>query len=275
MAVTLDPTQLAFTVLGAAALFVGILLYMQRPPVTHRAVVASLPWFIAGGVFHALQGVVGYPAAVLPLLELPWAYLVAVTLGGFAWTLIAQFASSRDARGFVPHYFGTMGVGLLLAPTVLLIVHAGAMSPRTLFVWGLIPVVAGILTYLILIALGLWMPSPTYFAGAAGVVVIYGVTLNGIVAALALELGGQAPPTWLVELASQVARSQWISYPLALITGAIWVRLAIGIAVIRGLALLGRSHQVAAERGLDIAIVLSIVLTANAFLLGLTGGWIA
>lgn len=275
MVVSLEPTQVVYAVLGTAALFVGALLYVQRPRVTHGTVVASLPWLIAGGVLHALRGVIGYPEVVLPVFEVPWVYLLTATIGGFAFTLIRQFSSSRGGDEFTPHYFGLMGVGLLLAPLVLLIVSAGATSPQTLFVWALVPVVAGIVTYLTLIALGLWMPSPTYFAGSAGVVVIYGVTLNGIVAALAIGLGDQAAPQWLATLASSLAQHQLVTYPMALVAGAIWVRLAIGIVAIRLLAALGRTHQSLAERGLDLAIVSSIVLSANSFLLGLVGGWIA
>ncbi|MFB6096745.1 MAG: hypothetical protein ABEJ74_05100 [Haloferacaceae archaeon] len=274
MIVSVTLTQLALPGLCAAALFVAALLYLQRPAVTHGTVVAWLPWLVAGGVLHALRGVVGYPAVVASVFELPWVYLLTATVGGFGWTLITQFASSRGAREFVPHYFGLMGVGLLLAPGVLLIVSAGAASPQTLFVWALVPVVAGILTYLTLIALGLWMPSPTYFAGSAGAAVVYGVALNGIVAALAIGVGGQAAPPWLVVLASAVARLDPVTYPLALVSGAVWVRLALGIAAIRLLAALGRSHDALAQRGLDLAIVASVVLSANAFLLGFVGGWV-
>lgn len=266
--------HVAVGALVGGALAVGLLLHLQRPTVDRAAVLASLPWLVVGVALHALRGIVGYPDAVAGVLRFPWTYLLAATLAGLAWLVVATVVDP-GAQAICPHYVGVAGIGALLPPTTVLAVHAGAAGPRLLVVWLVVPIVASLVTYVLMIGLGLLMPDTGYFARSLGAVVIFGLALDGVGTALALAFGFGpgvgAPIGFPVGPAAVLPLS--LTRPLTVAGVAVWLRLVVAVSVLGLLAAINRWRPAAAERGLELATVASIVVAANTFLFVLAGGF--
>lgn len=261
--------------LTALAAGVALLLYVQRLEPSRRGVFAWLPWLGTGAALHALGGDLGYPDVVWPLLRSPWVYVLVASIGGIAWTMLVQVTADESEPANVPRYFGLGGLGALLPPLVLLIVQQGVVSPTRLVLWVAAPMVAVVVTYGLLVCLGLWLPGPAYFAGFAGGLILFGAALEAITLALAFGLEGDVTSPIAVALATNVA---WLgpgAVPLLALVFAVWVRLAFGVGVLVVLEALRRPHPVLAERGLKVATVGTLALSTNTFMLALADGWFA
>ena len=257
--------------LVGAGVAVGLLLYLDRPTVDRRVVLASLPWVAAGTALTALRGIVGYPPPLAVLLGLPWAYLLAGTLGGLVWMLVASVV---DRRGIRPHYFGVTGAGVLLALTAALVVRGAVVAPTVLAGWLAVPLVAALATYVVLIGLGLWLPDAGYFAGTAGAAVVFGLVLDGAGTALAFGLGNRIASPIGVPVGAIDPLVGGGAHPLVVAWAVVWVRLVVAVAVLVGLTALDRARPRVAERGLELATVASVAVAANTFLFAV-GGWMA
>lgn len=266
----LSPSTVVGVLVGTG-LAVGVLVYLDRPAVDRTVVLASLPWIAAGVALTALRGMVGYPEPLAVLLGFPWAYLLAGTLGGLVWVFVASVVDRRGAR---PHYFGVAGFGTLFALTAALVVRGAVIAPVVLAVWLAVPLVAALATAVVLVGLGLWLPDAGYFADAAGAVVIFGLVLDGTGTALAFGFGNRiaSPLRFPVGVIDPLLGGG--AHPLAVAWAVVLVRLALGVAVLLGLTALDRTRPAAAERGLELATVLTAVVAANTFLFAL-GGWFA
>lgn len=271
MPVPLAPGTRSIAALIAVAGAVSVLIAAQRPALSRRGVVASLPWFVTGATLHALGGGLGYPDALIPILGGPWAYLCVGVGGGVVWTLLNLLTAGR---GVEPAYVGSVGVGTLLPPVVLLVVRGGLADPRVLALWAAVPLLAVLVAYATLLALGVCFPEPAYFAGIVGAVVVFGCAVDGITTALVVELGGGSVSLALPALAGDDPRSLTDLHPLLLPGTLVWSRLALGVATLVGLELLDRTRPRLAERGLGLVTVGSVVLGANTFMLVLGRGWL-
>ncbi|MFB6080373.1 MAG: hypothetical protein ABEJ81_05190 [Haloferacaceae archaeon] len=255
----------------AVALAVGLLIRIQGPTLDRRVVLASLPWVAAGAALHALDGVVAYPSPLSVLVGLPWAYLLAVTLGGLVWLLLTAVLDPA-VRSVRPRYFGVTGLGVLLALTTALVVHHGLAAPAFLAVWLSAPIVAAFVTYVLMFGLGVWMPDSGYFAGSAGAALVFALAIDGIGTALALAFRRVVSPLGL-PLGTNVPPLSGIAHPLAVVVAIVWLRLILAVAVLGGLAALDRRRPTVAERGLELATVATGVVAANTFLVALGGGF--
>lgn len=261
------------------ALAVGLFLYLQRPSVRRRTVLAALPWLAVGVALHALRGIVAYPDAARAVLGIPWVYLLAATLAGLARLIVGEVVGS-GARSLRPYYIGVAGIGALLPPATALIARAGTVAPERLAVWLLVPVMAGAATGLLMIGLGLWLPELRYFAGGTGAAVLFGLTLDGIGTALAFGFGTRiGAPVGLLPGADAVLPVPAgtplpvpAGTPLAVASALVWLRLAVGIGALGLLTALAGRRPAAAERGLELATVVSVVVAANTFLFALGRG---
>jgi uncharacterized membrane protein len=271
MSVASGPGAWTVGALVAAAAVVVALLVAQRPPVSRQGVVASLPWFVTGATLHAFPDGLGYPEALSPLLSGPWAYLSVGVVGGLVWTLLNLLT---PGRGVAPAYVGSMGVGVLLPPVVLLVVQGGLADPRVLALWVAVPLLAVLVAYATLLALGVCFPEPAYFAGVVGAVVVFGCTVDGVATALVVELGAGSVSLALPAVAGGDPRSLAALHPLVLPGVLVWSRLALGVAALVGLELLNRTRPRLADRALAAATVGSVVLGANTFMLVLGRGWL-
>lgn len=262
--------QFALGALVGVAVAVGLFLSLQRPAIRRTTVLATLPWVAVGVALHALRGIVAYPGAARVVLGLPWVYLLAATLAGLAW-LLATEMTDPAARALRPYYVGTAGMGALLPPAAALAARAGVVAPERFAVWLLVPILAGVVTYLLMLGLGLWLPELGYFAGPTGAAVLFGLALDGIGTALAFGFGERiAAPVSLLPGPAAVLPLPG-GHPLAVAWAVVWLRLAVGIGALGVLAALGRWRPAAAERGLELATLVSVVVAANTFLFALGG----
>lgn len=263
----LTPDRIVVGALVGVALAVGLVLSLQRPAVDRAAVLASLPWLVVGVTLDALGGVVEYPAMATRVVRAPWAYLLAATLGGLAWLLVTSVVEP-ESRAVRPHYVGTAGIGALLPTTAVLVVHAGVTAPERLVVWLVAPVVAAVVTYVVMIGLGLCMPNSGYFAGTTGAAVTFGLALDGIGTALAFGFGMAvvSPPGPLGALPGPIPPALIVAWAL------VWLRLVVAVGAIGVLSALERRRPAAAERGLELLTVVCVAVAANTYLLALGGG---
>lgn len=251
------------------ALAVGLFVYLRRSPVGRPTVVASVPWAALAVALHALRGVLDYPAVVAPALERPWVYPFVAALAGLAWVFIGSMLAGRP-RVTRPHYFGMLGVGALLPPATVLVVGGDVTAPTLLVGWLVVPLLASLVTYVVMIGMGLWLPDAGYFGGLPGAVVVFALAVDGIGRALAFGVGGAAAsPAGLDTLAAALGYAT----PVTVVSAAVWLRLAAAIAVIGVLTALARRRPQAAERGLELTTVVAGLVAANTFLLTLGGGF--
>lgn len=263
------PESPALVVLLGAAAAVGSLLYLRRSPVGRRTVIASLPWVAVGVALHAVRGVVAYPAVFSPVLDPPWVYLLVATLGGLVWVLLGSLVVGTGRR---PHYFAAAGFGTLVPPTSALVVYGSVTAPEVLVLWLTVPLVATLVTYVVMLALGLWLPDSGYFAGSAGAVVVFALAVDGIGRALAVGLGRPFAASVGLTRAVDAALLGLVETPFTAVSTAVWFRLAFAVAVIGLLTALARRWPRAAERGLELTTVATVLVAANTFLLALGGG---
>lgn len=270
------PETLSLAIFVLLVVAAALLLYVQRPTVTRPVVYASLPWLVAGAVLQSLARPVDYPAAVEPLLRFPLSYLLMAALCVVAWTMLVQSRTSERARSLVPTYLGVMGLGALLGPFAVLVLVGGASLPfEQLLSWLVAPVVALVTTYVALVALGLWLPRTAAFVGSAGGVVLFGATLDAVVAALVVSLVGDGGFGALDAVAAPVAAAVGVSPLAVLVWTVVWTHLAVAVVVVSALALLHRSRPALAERGLHLSVVASVLVGANGLVVALSGGVVA
>lgn len=266
----------ATAVLLAAATAVVALLVFDRPVTNRETVLAALPWLVTAAPLHALRGHVAYPAAVEDALATPWVFLLVGTLWGGTWLLLAQLTTGDGAHRRVPRYLALVGIGTALAPfTVLVTTYAAGAPTQRLFAWAATPVLACLVTYVALVAMGLWLPRAASFAGLAGGLLLFGVALHAVVATLSLSFGGWSPSPLLVDLGQRVAILLEVPLPLALAWITIWSRMVVAVLTIAALATAARWRIDVGERGLDAATLISVVVGSNTFVLALTSGVIA
>lgn len=266
------PEFLVFVVLVAVATAVGAYLYLQRPPIGRATVLATLPWIVVGVALHALRVMVGYPEVVLPVMAFPWIYLLTGALAGLVWILLASVLAP-GRRAVCPHYFGVMGIGVLLPLTVVLVVRGIGVAPEVLVAWLAVPLVAAVVTYVVMIGLGLWMPDCGYFAGSAGAAVTYGLAIDGIATALAFGFGARIAAPIGFPVVVEAVPVDWLTQSMAVVWATVWLRLVFAVALLLALTAIDRWRPAVAERGLELTTVLTAVVAANTFLFALGGGF--
>lgn len=264
--------------LGGFALLVGaslFLLAVQRPTVTRPLVFSVLPWLAAATVVGSLRPALDYPPGVETVLRFPWGYLLLACLCVVAWTMFVQSRTSERARAVVPTYLGLMGAGVLLGPVGILVLVGGASMPLTqLLSWLVTPVVALVVTYVALLALGLWLPRTAAFVGTAGGVVIFGATLDAVATGLAIALGDPAF-VLTAPLAPSLAALGGFSPTAVAVWADVWIRLLAAVAVLGGLAFVSRSRRSLAEYGLLVGVVVSVLAGTGALVAAISGGAVA
>lgn len=268
---TLD--TLPLLALSLLVVATGFLIYVQRPRLSRPAVYASLPWLVTGAVLQVLAEPVAYPAGVKRVFAFPFSYVLLGCLCVVAWSMLVQLWTSERARSLVPTYLGVMGLGTFLGPFAVLVLVGGTSLPfEQLLSWLVMPVLALVTTYATLVALGLWLPRTAAFVGIGGGVVFFGVTLNAIVTAFSVSLTGRAPPEFLVDVIAPTAALLGLSRHAAFVWGIVWVHLLVAVFVVWSLAAAGRSRPAVSERGLYVAMVASVLVGANSFVVVLAGG---
>lgn len=117
-----SPETVAFVGVGAAAVLTVALLAVERPPVNGLTVVATAPWMVVAGIFHALSATGAYPDGLSPLFQLPMGFVVTFVVAGLVWVPLLQLATLRDFTAGSGRYLAAAGTGaaIVLLTTLLL-----------------------------------------------------------------------------------------------------------------------------------------------------------
>lgn len=252
---------------------IALLLYLERPVVTRDTVLSALPWLVAATLLHALQNTVSYPSIVEPVLAFPWVLLLLGSLWGSVWMLLTQVIKGKQTHRLVARYLGLIGIGTTVVPFSVTVVTYGAGVPvERLLAWAMTPVLACLITYVMLINLWILLPRTAAFAGFTGALLLFGFALHAVIVAFAVVYGTWPSSPLLVAATERLAVAIDVSETLALVWITIGGWLLVAIAAIVGFDVLKRWHTTLGQRGFDAATVLSVVVGSNTFVLALVQG---
>ena len=192
------PSLLYLAVLLAGLVTVAALLYVTRPPVTQRTVLAFVPWIITGAVLHVFyqlgtsfeQQV--YPEWVEPLFAAPAVYVTTFVGMGAVWLLATLLGTARGGgEDRSTRYFAAAGVGVVVPLVGLLVWQAlgPELDPQPV-VPILVLIGTGALTFLVYVAIGAWRTWVIAEARLAGALVLFAHLLDGISTAVAVDVFG-------------------------------------------------------------------------------------
>lgn len=260
-------------VLVCCATAIGLLLFFERPVVTRDTMLSTLPWLFLATLLQAIRGTINYPSVVESAFAFPWILLLVGSLWGSAWLLVTQFVNGEQPHRRVARLLGLIGVGAVVAPFSITVATYGADVPMgRLLAWAITPVLACLITYVMLASLWVLLPRTATFAGFTGALLLFGLALHAIVVALAVAYGEWTSPPLLVAATERLAVALAVSETLALVWILVGGCLLAAVAAIVVCALLKRWHTVLGQRGFDVATVLSVVIGSNTFVVALVQG---
>ncbi|AXR79410.1 DUF63 family protein [Natrarchaeobaculum sulfurireducens] len=218
----LGPT---LVILGGVVAF----LWSLDPPVTDRTVLAFVPWMLFGSTLHVLHRLEAYPTEIAVMFASPGVYLVTATAAGIAWALgiVLHAAGLQATSERLP---GIVGTGFFVVFTMFAIFtswDAGTFEPF----WPVISVViAGIITALAWLGLGLWFTDVAATTSLTGVIVVFGHALDGVSTGIGYDLLGAHEEVPVSRFVLETAEG----LPTAEVIGAGWlfVLLKVALAVV-------------------------------------------
>lgn len=194
-------------ILGTAV--VSLLLFAERPRIERRTIVALVPWMVAGAALYVFAHIVQYPTSIQPLVDGTTAYLSTYVVLGMTWFVLIEFSPGRDP----PHlsdYVGAIGVGVAVVLVFMVLLHGGAASILDIvFLTGAL-VVAGLVSFVVLLLLGLWYIDAPAYTGVVGTLVVFGGTLTGLSTVIGVgvfDALGHSTLSWLVLSAAANAQA--------------------------------------------------------------------
>lgn len=174
------------------------LLYVIRPPVNQRTVLAFVPWMVAGAVLHVFYRlgetlqVQIYPPGVSPLFATPAVYLITFVFMGAVWVMSAMIVPGKRLRQKVPQYLGATGFGVA-TPLVALIFWQG-LDPEVAPMEPIWPafglIVSLVLTGVVYFGIGAWRTYIIARARYVGALVIFAHMFDGITTAIGVDVLG-------------------------------------------------------------------------------------
>lgn len=239
------PGFLAVLGLAGVATF---LLYAEHPRLSRRAVVALVPWMVAGAGLSVLAGTAEYPARVEPAVSGIGAYLTTYAVVCLAWFALLQLRRANDTEGSgIPLLIGTMGVGTALVIVSSLFVNAGEVSGAQFFWLAVSPIAAATVAGVVLLMLGLWYPEAAAYTGAVGGLVVFGHALSAIATAVAVVSGpgGHSSLSWAVlNLLATVGAAGLVGLDQQLLWawGFVWTKLLLALLAVIALTAYSRAH---------------------------------
>jgi uncharacterized membrane protein len=264
---------LATVVLLCCATAIGLLLSLERPVVTRDTVLSALPWLFLATLLHAIRGTISYPLVVEPAFAFPGILLLIGSLWGGAWLLVTQLLNGERPHRRVARFLGLIGIGTVVAPFSVTVATYGAGVPTgRLLAWAVTPVLACLVTYLLLISLWVLLPRTAAFAGFTGALLLFGLALHAIIVAFAVAYGEWTSPPLLIAATERLALAIDVSETIALVWILVGGWLLVAVAAIAGFGLLRRWHATLGQRGFDAATVLSVIIGSNTFVVALVRG---
>ena len=234
-------------VLGLAGI-VTLLLYAERPGLSRRTVVATVPWMIAAAALSIVGGGGAYPVRVRPAVSGPGAYLTVYAIGCLTWFGLLQFGrSSQGERDRVPALIASMGLGLTFVVLTALFVDAGGITGGQLFWLAVAPIASGAVAGVVLLLLGLWYPEAAAYTGAVGGLVVFGHAFSAIATAVAVVSGpgGHTSVSWAVlNVMAAAGLENLLGFDQQLLWawGYVWVKLIFALLFVVAMTAYTRSH---------------------------------
>ncbi|OVE83739.1 DUF63 family protein [Natronolimnobius baerhuensis] len=165
------------------------LLWTLEPPVTDRTVIAFAPWMMFGSTLHVLHRLEAYPDSIEVLFASPSVYLLTATVAGLVW-IVGIFLYAGGLQSSIERVVGIVGTGFFAVFAMIAVVdgwEAGTFEP---FFPVISVVIAGIVTALAWLALGLWFTDVAATTSLTGVLVVFGHALDGVSTAIGFDLLG-------------------------------------------------------------------------------------
>lgn len=244
---TLPPLPYLVGILVASALVVAGL-YRQRPAITEQVVVSLAPWMAVGAGLYALEQAIAVPSLVAPLISAPTVYLTTFVIAGTIFVAVGQREPSQyalDSGPGIQAVTGMVGFGF-----VLVVAARAALQNAPVYVFwpGLAVVGSVVIAGIVWVVIRQYQPVIADWTGFAGVLVVFGHTLDGLSTAVGTKLLGFGEQTPLSRLIIE--------------TGGVWlfvaVKVVIAIVVVSLLA--DYAHEEPSEGFLLLAAVAAVGL---------------
>lgn len=196
----LPPLPYLIGILLVSLVIVGVL-YRQAPSITEQIVVALAPWMAVGAGLYALEQAGAIPKAIAPFASSPTVYLTTFAVVGTIVAVVGDRQPDQFALESTPGVLlGTGVVAFLVVFAVAAIAAVG--SPPVHVFW---PGLAVVGTLAVTGGVGFFIhrvfPSVIEETGGAGLLVVFGHTLDGLSTAVGLAFlgfGEQTPLSRLV-----------------------------------------------------------------------------
>ncbi len=259
------PSLLYLLVLLAGLATVAALLYVTRPPVTQRTVLAFVPWVASGAALHVFYqlgsqpGQQVYPALVEPLFAAPAVYVTTFVLMGAVWLVSMVVGTARGGEWLATRYLGVVGSGVLAALLGLLVWQAlgPALSPRPV-VPLLTLIGTGALTFAVYVLIGAWRAWVLAEARLVGGLVLFAHLLDGISTAVAVDVFGTTErsvvPARIMEFASTLPTEPYLG------TGWLFVVVKLVVAALIVVAFADYVQEEPVRGNLLFAVVIAVGL---------------
>jgi uncharacterized membrane protein len=214
------PPVLHSVFLGVGTLVVAALLYVTRPPVTQRTVLAFVPWIVSGAALHVfyqldqpLAEPALYPGWAEPLFSAPAVYLTTFLGMGAIWLVATLVGETRTESDKPSQYLLAIGTGVAVSLTGLVVFQGlgGSLAP-------VVPILAligtGVLTFLTYVGIGAWRTAVMAKARLVGAVVLFAHLLDGVTTAVGVDLLGTGErsliPARIIEFAGGLPTAEFI-----------------------------------------------------------------
>ncbi len=193
----IPPLVHSVSLLVGSAIIVA-LLFVMRPPVNQRTVLAFIPWMVSGGILHVFYQlgeifqVQIYPPNVAPIFAAPAVYLTTFIAMGVIWVMSTMIVPSSKLDKKVPQYLAAIGVGVTV-PLIALVVwqgldpQVGPMQP----IWPIFGLILSmVVTALIYFAIGAWRTYIVARAKYVGALVIFAHMFDAITTTIGVDILG-------------------------------------------------------------------------------------
>lgn len=220
-----------YMVVPLAVVLVGVisLLWVVAPPVRDETVLSFVPWILLGSTLHVLYKLEEFPSTLELLFSAPTVYATTAVVAGLSW-LGGTFLYAAGLQRSIERFVGAVGTGFAAMFTMVTLVAAWNLGNFQPF-WPVITVVvAGIVTAVVWLALGLWFTEVAAVTSVTGAIVVFGHALDGVSTAVGYDILGATEEV----PASQLILDAGGALPTAEYIGAGWlfVLVKIGLAAL-------------------------------------------
>ena len=228
------------------------LLWALEPPVTDRTVLAFAPWMLFGSALHVLHRIEAYPDRIEVLFASPSVYLVTAIVAGIVW-IVGIFLYAGGLQPTIERVVGIAGTAFF-AVFAMLILNIGWADGTFEPFWPVIGVViAGIVTAIAWIALGLWFTDVAATTSTTGALVVFGHALDGVSTAVGYDVFGAGEEVPLSRLVLETGEA----LPTYEYIGAGWMFIL--VKVVLAMVILGLFREYVEERPKQARTLLALV----------------